>query len=337
MSGCTWKTLDWAVLDRLRDGFLAGERPAKSYWTCAADLAQYDFTFGRRIGWKWDSALGELLERGWRLPVATVIDWGCGSGTAGRRVAAFASAGGVKRLLLHDRSRAAVDYATAAAREALPGVEVEPCAELSPDRAEAAVLVVSHVLGELAGPDLAGLLSLASRAAAVLWVEPGTRELSRALGAVREDLRGAFRPVAPCTHGGACGMLDPGKERHWCHFFAAVPAGVMNDAGWVRFAQRAGIDLRSLPYSFFALERRAGPEPGGAATGPEDFRLIGASRVHTGYAKILACGAAGVRELRLLKRDDPALYRRLRKDEGPRTCRWTVDGDRALPAGDVLP
>jgi len=58
--------LDWAALDRLRAIFLRGEPAAEPYWRDAGDLAAYDATFGERIGWKWDAALAELRQRGWR-------------------------------------------------------------------------------------------------------------------------------------------------------------------------------------------------------------------------------------------------------------------------------
>ena len=33
------------------------------------------------------------------------------------------------------------------------------------------------------------------------------------------------------------------------------------DSNWVKFGQRAGIDLRSLPYCFLALDRRVPAAP----------------------------------------------------------------------------
>src|ERR671925_1342359 len=82
----SWDTFDWAALDRLRDTFLAGERGGATYWTSRSDLENYDFTFAQRIAWKWDAVLRELKLRGWSPPSETLLDWGCGSGIAGRRV-----------------------------------------------------------------------------------------------------------------------------------------------------------------------------------------------------------------------------------------------------------
>ena len=56
----TWDTLDWAALERLRAGFLAGDGAAGAYWQSAADVAAYDLTFAQRIAWKWEAVLAEL-------------------------------------------------------------------------------------------------------------------------------------------------------------------------------------------------------------------------------------------------------------------------------------
>ena len=85
----TWDTLNWAALDRLRDSFLAGKPAGASYWTSRLDLENYDLTFAQRIGWKWDAVLLELKLRGWTPPRGPLLDWGCGSGIAGRRVVEF--------------------------------------------------------------------------------------------------------------------------------------------------------------------------------------------------------------------------------------------------------
>ena len=94
----TWSELDWAVLDRLRGRFLGNVAADGPYWETAADLANYDLTYGERIGWKWDHVLRELRLRRW-APYQTMIqvlhglapatptrvallDWGCGSGVA---------------------------------------------------------------------------------------------------------------------------------------------------------------------------------------------------------------------------------------------------------------
>ncbi|MEZ5413486.1 MAG: class I SAM-dependent methyltransferase [Opitutaceae bacterium] len=112
-----WTKLDWAALDRLRDGFLHGGAAAGPYWQSESALASYDLTYGERIGWKWDQVLRELTMRGWTPPDrATVLDWGCGSGVAGRRVIAHFGPERFSALQLWDHAPVAVDYAEKRAR-----------------------------------------------------------------------------------------------------------------------------------------------------------------------------------------------------------------------------
>jgi hypothetical protein len=117
-------------------------------------------------------------------------------------------------------------------------------------------------------------------------------------------------------------VLTPGNERHWCHFFAAPPPGVYADSGWVRFGQRAGIDLRSLPYAFLAFDVRP------STLGPGYSRIIGEPRLYKGFAKIFNCDAGGVAELMLQKRDAPELLKSFKHGVGPELHRWTHENGR---------
>jgi SAM-dependent methyltransferase len=321
----TWSELDWSALDRLRAGFLSGTAAAGPYWQSPADLASYDFTYGERIGWKWDAVLAELRLRGWRPRARSVLDWGCGSGVAGRRVlAAFGAAAHFTQLHVWDHSPLAVDFAAAAARRQFPGLAVDAAPSALRDGSEpVGLLLVSHVLNELNPAARAELDALVARAESVIWVEPGTHEVSRQLGAIRETQRAAFNIVAPCTHGGACGIFAPEHARDWCHFFAPPPSEIFATPDWVKFGQRAGIDLRSLPYAFFALDRHPVTPP------PTDLaRIIGRPEHFKPYARFLNCDASGLAELELLKRADPALYKQLDRTKAPLLYRWRREGNK---------
>ena len=320
-------------MDRLRETFLAGRPSGVPYWQSAGDLANYDFTYAQRIGWKWDAVLRELQSRGWFPPAAPLLDWGCGSGVASRCVLDAFGAERFEALRLFDQSPLAMDFAAQAARRRFPSLRIEPVDSAWLARAESiGVLVISHVLNELNEAAGHALRQVIDRAQAVLWVEPGAFADSRALIAMREALRGQFLVVAPCTHQAVCGMLAPDNERHWCHHFAAPPSGIMGDANWVRFAQRAGIDLRSLPYSFLVLERRGLREPAPGAL-PEGWsRVIGAPRVYKGFAKLLSCQEAGVQELELQKRDAPAVFKALKDRKAEALYRFGIEGDRVTSA-----
>jgi len=339
-------SLDWKILDRLRETFLSDAKSAGPYWHTITDLECYNLTYGERIGWKWDAVLAELHQRGWTPPAgATVLDWGCGSGVAGRRVVDFFGPENFAALRVHDHSELALDFAEHHGRKQYPRLDVsrgDP--RLLRSSEPIGVLVLSHVLNELDEIARAELTELCARAQTILWVEPGTHEVSRALGGWRERLRPAgLQAVAPCPHSAACGVLAAGNERHWCHFFAAPPARLYADSDWVKFGQRAGIDLRSLPYSFLVLDRRsvgsapvAGPRPADEQrpyTQPAGLsRILGEPRHYKGYAKFFACDAAGVAEQMLQKRDAPALFKQLKQGTAPTLHRWTHRNGRIAPS-----
>ncbi|MCX6955056.1 MAG: hypothetical protein NTV51_23120 [Verrucomicrobia bacterium] len=330
----TWTDLDWPALDRLREKFLRGTAVAEPYWETASDLASYDFTYGERIGWKWDHVLRELRLRQWSpAPTTrTVLDWGCGSGVAARRVLAALGPQNFDTLTVWDHSPLACDYAEAAARAAFPSLRVAQATPgLLAGTEPIGLLVVSHVLNELPTAALASLRALVARADAVLWCEPGTHAVSRHLSALHDEFQATFRLVAPCPHANACPMLAPGNERHWCHFFAPPPSEIFANSEWVKFGQRAGIDLRSLPYAFLALDRRldAPPPP------PDLGRVIGSPEHFKPYARLLNCDATGLAELELPKRADPALFKQLDRTKLPLVYRWQHDGKK-IASGEPL-
>jgi ribosomal protein RSM22 (predicted rRNA methylase) len=153
-------------------------------------------------------------------------------------------------------------------------------------------------------------------------VEAGTHAESRRLIEVREALRSAFTPVAPCTHCAGCGLLTPENAPHWCHYFAAPPSSVFQDARWAEWGREMGIDLRRLPYSFLVLERAATPGPAGFS------RVIGEPRGGKGHLKVLSCQKEGVEEFVLQKRDAPSLFKELRKVAGTPIYRWKMEAGK---------
>ena len=328
----TWETLDWGALDGLRRRFLEGSPTDGPYWRAWSDLASYDFTYAQRIGWKWDAVLGELARRGWQPPPGPLLDWGCGSGIAGRRVLDFYGPAHFGVLRLDDRAPLAVRFAQAAAREAFPGLRVHPW---DGSKDPFVTLVVSHVLNELDAAGRARLGALLARAGAVLWVEPGTYADSRALIAFREEWLADFGVVAPCTHAARCGMLNAHNAPHWCHHFATPPPGLLNDGGWVRFGQRAGIDLRSIPYSFLVLERRGLRPPAPGSLDEEWSHVIGSPRLYKGYAKILNCSREDVAEVAVWQRDNPDLIRAYKKGGGPTLLRGHAAGGGRLAVDEA--
>ena len=321
-----WPSQNLAILRRLRERFLARTAGESDYWKSPEELALYDSTFGERIGWKWDAVLAELTARHWQPHSKHVLDWGCGSGIAGRRV--LAQWPHLETLALHDRSRLACRFAAERARAAHPRVALREMRDIAPDT----MLVLSHVLSELPPAELSALLKLARQAREILWVESGTHEDSRRLiSEVREALLPDFAVVAPCTHQARCGMLAAQNAPHWCHHFAPVPSEIFRDGKWMEFGRDLKIDLRSLPYSFLVLENSTGHHPL-----PPDFsRVIGRPREATGYCKILSCHENGVKELMLQKRDALDLHRAFHKGAAHSTYRWTLENGR-ITGGESL-
>ncbi len=317
----TWDQLDWSALDRLREGFLDGGAAAGPYWQSERDLASYNLTYGERIGWKWDAVLHELRLRAWTPPAGPVLDWGCGSGVAGRRLLSAFPTTGPRQLRVWDHSPLARHYALQEAGRQFPGIDVAAYEEGEP----VGLLVVSHVLNELDADGRAHLEALIQQADATVWVEPGTHAVSRDLIAWRERLLATHAVVMPCTHAAPCGLLAPGRERDWCHHFARPPAGVQADSNWVRFAQRAGIDLRSLPYACLVLERK-GVRPPPAPPPPGTGRILGRPEFFKPYARVLSCEADGVTELTIPKRTAGPVYKQLEKARGPLVYVWQRDG-----------
>ena len=322
-----WTQLDWPALDRLRDGFLHGGAATGPYWKTESALASYDLTYGERIAWKWDAVLRELRLRGWRPPGrGKILDWGCGSGAASRRVINHFGADAFTELLLWDHEPLAVEFAHQAARKEFPGL---PASAITPGFLTGSdspdLVVISHVLNELSIAALAELRALIDRSQAVLWVESGTHDTSRRLSLERDRLLADFNVVAPCTHAHTCPILTPANERHWCHFFAAPSGEIFANPDWVKFGQRAGIDLRSLPYCFLALERRTPTTPV-PVTGLS--RIIGRPEHFKPYARFLNCDASGLAELTVPRRTAPALYKELDRTKAPLVYHWEREDDQ---------
>ena len=300
---------DWTALARLRDGFLAGTAGTRDYWTRESDLASYDATFAQRIGWKWDFVLEDLVDLGWTPPSGELIDWGCGSGIAARAFLDRFGTAAVQRARFVDRSPLAMGFAARRAAAKYPdlGIEQGPPAEIGAD----STVLISHLLTELQPEQTDELLLRIERAAAIIWVEPGTYEASLALIAVRERLRTRFHPVAPCPHAGRCGILEPENESHWCHHFASPPSEVFTDSFWGQFANLVGIDLHSLPLSYLVLDRRT-PAPG--TSGGGHMRRIGHAKIQKADIRVLACSPEGaVGNVDFSRRQHPDLYRDARK------------------------
>lgn len=327
-------------LARLRGRFIGDTATGGDYWDSEETLTAYDSTFGKRIGWKWDAVLGELALRKWVPPAGTtLVDYGCGTGVAARRVIEAFGETHFAAVHLGDRSPLAVGFAAQSLRSAAPSIEVRT-ATPAPQLPEGPfTLLISHVMNELNPVERAALIRIAERASCVLWVEPGTSDVAGMLVVVREELRGRMQVIAPCTHCEACGMTSTGNERHWCHHFARPPTEAFTDPFWAEFGRAMSVDMRSLPYSFLVLDSRRAPgalDPVGAS------RVIGTPREYKGFSRLLVCSASGVADMMLQKRDDPALLKDVGRTRKPLLYSLQLEGERICtgspwPAAESTP
>jgi ribosomal protein RSM22 (predicted rRNA methylase) len=223
-------SIDWTQLAALRQRFIQNEGPGPDYWQNEETLRLYDRFFAERIGWKWDAVLRELKLRDWWPQSKILLDWGCGTGIATRKILQFWPELPIERVLLFDRSSQATSFASNRLRESFPDARFEiECLHSVPDpvgpRPDSAyTLILSHVLNEAAQETQSEILKLGAAAQSLLWVEAGTRTVSRQLVGFRERWLEDLNPVAPCPHAAGCGLLDSKNEAHWCHSFARSPS-----------------------------------------------------------------------------------------------------------------
>lgn len=347
---------DWQRLRELRVGFL--KNISENYWHDQHDLELYDRTYAARIGWKWNAVLEDLTNIGWSSHAHQILDWGCGTAIAARTVATWS---GISQVALMDQSELALHFAHAKLRES----RCTTINHFSWQQDKPTLLLISHVMSELDEKELQELICFATHADEIIWVEPGSYELSRKLGSVRQEIvQAGYHLIAPCTHEYACPMFQVKQARDWCHFFAKPPTYIFQSSFWHEASQELGIDLRSLPYSYLAFSKNnrlrskaADEEPGvfGAqASGvlcentqaveipkkPHQAielssleRLIGHPRMLKGHGKLFCCSANGLCERVLQKRDNPTLFKALIKNQQQGCFTWSLNySDHILAA-----
>ncbi|MFN8366842.1 MAG: small ribosomal subunit Rsm22 family protein [Candidatus Kapaibacterium sp.] len=298
-------THDWNLLQNIRQKYLDGTAGKHDYWESTAELELYNNTFAQRIGWKWEYVLSQLDNVHWQLPNGTIIDYGCGSGIAGRKIIEHFGTEEL-RLLLHDRSNRAMEFSQQAAQLQFPNLSVEYSAPI-PNFSQATV-VISHVITELSEEQIKSLCIQVQSAQCVLWVEPGTYVASRALLHAHQLLKSQFNVIAPCTHKESYGMNTSTNKRHWCHFFATPPEEAFTDRNWSRFTEETGIDLSDLPLSYLVLDKRPT-----IPYKPDSMRFIARADVQKYDAIVVGCSATGVKDYVVSKRTSPEVYKLLKK------------------------
>jgi len=179
---------------------------------------------------------------------------GCGAGSpAGAWSHAFGGGAHFAQLHVWDHSPLAVEFTAGAAQNNFPNSPSPPPLRLKLQGDEPiGLLLISHVLNELnprpapaRRPCRSGRIRDLGRAGHARASAGNSARFARACAPNSPSSRPAPTPVpvasSPAEH-----------ERDWCHFFAPPPSEIFATPDWVKFGQRAGIDLRSLPYAFRA-------------------------------------------------------------------------------------
>jgi len=328
-------TIDWDRLARIRKRFLDIEEDPGTYWESDEDLELYHRFFGQRIGWKWGDAIRQAEQAGWRLRSRNLIDWGCGTGIASLTMLEEVEPDTIESVILWDHSRLATAFAKQALESRFPHLSVRIAEKSEFEKLDQSIVLVSHALNELSVGARSELRRQLSSAGQLFFVEPGNRRCSHLLIEQREALVDQFRPIAPCVSNQACPMTQENNAHHWCHFFAKPPIEAFTRSDWARFGRELEIDLRSLPYSFLALDSTSlEVETDNAAFS----RIIGRPRQRKGYTDILCCDRNGLNLRHLQKRDNPGLWKTIKKNKGGSLFRWaSIDGDKIQEGEPVKP
>ena len=122
---------------------------------------------------------------------------------------------------------------------------------------------------------------------------------------------------------------------HWCHYFASPPTEVFTSRHWRRFSELAGVDLRSLPYSYLVLDKRPWNEIENESVSNQTVRILGHPRVYKAFALLLGCGESGLIEGRLTKSHLPEAFKLARKERLPAVLQWKLDGNEISALPDI--
>lgn len=301
---------------------------AKTLWSGQRSFDLYDAFFGKRIANKWSSALDLLNLRPeskflkqWLLsqkePVY-VWDWGCGTSRASRTFLKSLDLDNELflnkiRLAVSDHDPSVESMAKAILQHEFPSLNLIHHNQIKLGQS---VILISHVLNELSSSQAIALSDVVSRSGWVFWVENGTKLTSRHLSSIRNKLRHTHDILAPCISQNSCSAIEGKPHSDWCHFFADLDSDYFTNPIWAEFSKELGVDLRSLPFSFFIAKNKSIEfQKLDADFFEESVIRLGRARVNKGFAKVLTCDfEARLGEIEYAKRSNPELFKQLKKD-----------------------
>ncbi len=237
------------------------------------------------------------------LAIASVLDLGCGPGTA--TLAAMQTFDELRDVTLADRDTQWLEVgrrliSTAdpqpVCRSRFAGLDLHaPCAVGAHD-----LVVISYALGELDASHMPGLTRWAWAQArrVMVIIEPGTPRGFAAILAAREALIAAGASiVAPCTHAGRCPMT----AGDWCHFDTRVER-----TGQHRWAKSGTLPYEVEKFSYIVAARQPSPAASPAA------RIIRHPLKRSGHVILDLCTSESTAERVIVSRRDKEAYRQAR-------------------------
>ena len=235
-----------------------------------------------------------------RLDISSILDLGCGPGTA--TIAAGEIFEGLRNATLLDRDEGWFDFGgrmLAAVGSNLEKRFVKSSIE-RPDVLEGHDLIIaSYALGELRSPDVKNIVRRAWDAAraAIVIVEPGTPRGFDTILAARDELIAAGASiVAPCTHASAC----PLASGDWCHFDTRVDRTHRH-----RDAKAGTLPYEIEKFSYLVASRLP-------ANSAATSRIIKHPLKRGGHVVLDLCTSQGTAERVVVSRRDKERYREAR-------------------------
>ncbi|MGO9061315.1 MAG: small ribosomal subunit Rsm22 family protein [Candidatus Binataceae bacterium] len=237
------------------------------------------------------------------LAIASLLDLGCGPGTA--TLAAMQTFEQLNDATLADRDaewlkvgRRLIDSIDPhfAFRSRFAVVDLLAPSELGAHD----LVVISYALGELSPSRTLAVVdwawSLARRA--IVMIEPGTPHGFATILAARDVLIGAGASiVAPCTHAGRC----PIKAGDWCHFDTRVERDQLH-----RRVKSGTLPYEVEKFSYLVAARQPAP------AGPPAARIIRHPLKKSGHVILDLCTAQSTAERLIVSRRNKEAYRQAR-------------------------
>ncbi len=282
----------------LSDAYRAGGVPASRAARSAGDVAAYVATRAPATYAAAAAVFGQitLLRPDWAP--ASVLDLGAGPGIASwAALEAWPEIAAVTLVEAEPEmvraGRALAEHGKEALRQANWIVS-----EAGIATAQADLVLVSYVIGELTSTALDGFVQHAWAGAAdtLVIVEPGTTAgYRRTLTARAAVIAAGGSTLAPCPHDAPC----PLPEGDWCHFAVRLPRSRTH-----RLAKEAERGFEDEKFSYAVLCRSSHPRP--------EARVIRRPGLRPGHVVLDLCTSSGL-EQRTVSRRQGDDYRRARK------------------------